>query len=431
MIKLTVNIAVILLGITMLTACQKDKWLEKVDDNGVVFQKKPIWKTINNSDPRNPGSGPRFGKFVNANLLDGFADIPANFEFKLSLLNVKDGAAQWQWKDLIKSGEKLSLLDYQGATVYQQDQFLLYHTGPRTYCINAETGTTIWKKTTDYSGIGLCYGLGAHYFTFGTPIDLYDKSIWEQSIYRGDIRTGKEEQILTPRYSRKYIREGITKSDVGFVNDIRPLVEGKDTLLLITYSELGPQRPEQEAYLSLYNLSVKKWVYDRKPLWGERKDGIRNGAVRLRGDKMYTITSNEVVCHHWRTGERVWTKVLPSFAEIQGIFENRYMVLYDSMSTLYCVDADTGEQIWKLGNETLDYTSSYCDQGILYYLAKGNLRARELKTTKLLWDIPSDTPNKLDGGFWVFVTGLPGKDSEKGRIFTRTGYHTYCFEAIK
>jgi len=209
------------------------------------------------------------------------------------------------------------------------------------------------------------------------------------------------------------------------------MIIANDTLLLITYSEKGPERQEYEGYLALYNLSKKVWVYDRKPLWGERKVGILNGAVRVRGDKMYTITSNEILCHNWQTGERVWLKVLPSFAEIQGIFEDRYMVLYDSMSTLYCVDADTGQQIWKLANETLAYTSSYCADGILYYLSKGNLRAWDLKTTKLYWDIPSDTPDKLDGHFWVFVTGLPGKNGQKGRIFTRTGYHTYCFEAIK
>ena len=237
--------------------------------------------------------------------------------------------------------------------------------------------------------------------------------------------------MLTPNYSRKYVGLGITRYHVGAVNDVRPMIIANDTLLLITYSEKGPERQEYEGYLALYNLSKKVWVYDRKPLWGERKVGILNGAVRVRGDKMYTITSNEILCHNWQTGERVWLKVLPSFAEIQGIFEDRYMVLYDSMSTLYCVDADTGQQIWKLANETLAYTSSYCADGILYYLSKGNLRAWDLKTTKLYWDIPSDTPDKLDGHFWVFVTGLPGKNGQKGRIFTRTGYHTYCFEAIK
>jgi outer membrane protein assembly factor BamB len=363
--------------------------------------------------------------------LDIYYRNPKTLENEFRLINLDNGKPIWHWRDVIRPTEEIIIENYQGRELHQYQNLLLYHRGPRTYCINTDDGRTAWRQTNTYQGSPHCFGFGQQYFTSGTPLELFNKGYWEQSIYRGDILTGKEEKILIPNYSRKYIGIGITQFHVGAVNDIHPIVEGKDTLLLITYTELGPERHEYEAYLSLYNLTQQKWLYDRKPLWGDRKIGVLNGAVRLRGDKMYTITSNEVVCHNWRTGERVWLKVLPSFAEIQGIFENRYMVLYDSMSTLYCVDADTGEQIWKLGNETLAYTSSYCADGILYYLSKGRLRARELKTTKLLWDIPSDTDGKLDGHFWVFVTGLPGKNGQKGRIFTRTGYHTYCFEAIK
>ncbi|TAF94126.1 MAG: hypothetical protein EAZ38_17935, partial [Cytophagales bacterium] len=333
----------VLLGTAMLIGCQKDKWLEKVDENGVIFQKKPVWKTLTSSDGVNSVGGPREGVFIQSDLLSTFNQNSTSLANHFCLQDVVTGDCKWQWRDVIRPTEEIMLLDYQGHGVYLYQNLLLYQKGPRNYCINAENGTTVWKKTTDYSGIGLCYGLGAQYFTFGTPLELFDKSIWEQSIYRGDIRTGKEEKILTPRYSRKYVRLGIAQYHIGAVNDVRPMVEGKDTLLLITYTELGPERHEYEGYLSLYNLSEKKWLYDRKPLWGMRKVGVLNGAVRLRGDKMYTITSNEVVCHNWRTGERVWLKVLPSFAEIQGTFESRYMVLYDSFSTLYCVDADTGE----------------------------------------------------------------------------------------
>ena len=328
-------IGMLLLSMAIIVACQKDKLLEKVDEQGVVFQKQPIWKIVNSDDLQKPGNGPAFGKFIDGYLMDGYADDPANYKFKLSLLNTETGTVRWQWRDLIRVGEELSLLDYQGAAVYQFNNLLLYQYGPRNYCINVENGTTVWRKSTGYSGIGLCYGLGSTYFTFGTPLELFDKGYWEQSIYRGDIQTGKEEKILTPRYSRRYVGLGISQYHVGAVNDVRPMVVAGDTLLLVTYSEQGPKIHEYEGYLSLYNLSKKIWVYDRKPLWGERKVGILNGAVRVRGDKMYTITSNEVVCHNWRTGERLWLKVLPSFAEIQGIFEDRYMVLYDSMSTLY------------------------------------------------------------------------------------------------
>lgn len=417
--------------VAMLTSCQKDKWLEKVNENGVVFQKKPIWKALTSSDGVNSVSGARGNVFIQGALLSTFNENSASLANQLCLQNTETGECKWRWRDVVRSTEEISMGDYWGKSVYVKDNLLLYHAGPRNYCINTETGTTVWKKTAEYSGAPLCYGLGDEYFTFATPLELYNQGIWEPHIYRGSLKTGKEDKILSPNYSRQHVRELISKQTVGIGMDLQPVVLGKDTLLIVVFNELGANRGELIGFLGLYNLTKKIWEYDHLRIFPERPQGMDGSKLVLRGAKLYLIGDNLVTCFDWQNGKRLWVKDLPSFAEIQGIFENRYMVLYDSMSTLYCVDADTGEQIWKLGNETLDYTSSYCDQGILYYLAKGNLRARDLKTTKLLWDIPSDTPNKLDGGFWVFVTGLPGKDGEKGRIFTRTGYHTYCFEAIK
>lgn len=425
-----ISIMVTLLGVTM-TSCKERINLEKVDENGVVFQKKSIWKVENISDFNRPRVGPFFVHFIKNGLLDTYYTNPTTLENEFRLLNLDTGKPIWRWRDVIRLNDEIYVGDYWGKAVYVKDNLLLYHAGPRNYCINVETGTTVWKKTTDYSGTPLCYGLGDEYFMFGTPLELYNQGIWEPHIYRGNIKTGKEEKILSPNYSRQHVRELISKQTVGIGMDLQPVVSGKDTLLIVVFNELGANRGELIGYLGLYNLTKKIWEYDHLRIFPERPQGMDGSKLVLKGSKLYLIGDNLVTCLDWQKGKRLWVKDLPSFAEIQGIFENRYMVLYDSMSTLYCVDADTGEQIWKLGNETLSYTSSYYAGGILYYLSKGRLRARELKTTKLLWDIPSDTDGKLDGHFGVFVTGLPGKDGEKGRIFSRTGYHTYCFEAIK
>jgi outer membrane protein assembly factor BamB len=425
-----ISIMAMLLYIAMIS-CKERVTFEKVDENGVVFQKKPVWKVLTSSDGIGSVSGARGNVFIQGGLLSTFNQNSASLANYLCLQNIETGDFKWRWRDVIRPTEEISVGDYWGKSVYVKDNFLLYHAGPRNYCINIETGNTVWKKTTDYSGFPLCYGLGDEYFTFATPLDLYNQGIWEPYIYRGNIKTGKEEKMLSPNYSRQHVRELIAKQTVGIGMDLQPIVSGRDTLLIVVFNELGEKRGELIGFLGLYNLTKKTWEYDRIRIFPERPQGMDGSKLVLRGSKIYLIGDNLVTSFDWRTGKRMWVKDLPSFAEIQGIFEDKYMVLYDSMSTLYCVDADTGQEIWKLGNETLAYTSSYCADGILYYLSKGRLRARDLKTTKLLWDIPSDTDGKLDGHFWVFVTGLPGKNGEKGRIFTRTGYHTYCFEAIK
>ena len=423
----------VLLGaaIVLSFSCQNDKWLEKVDDKGVVFQKKAIWKVENISNFERPRGGPSNVKFLNGGLLDTYYTNPQALENEFRLLNVETGEYKWRWRDVIRPTEEISMGDYWGKSVHINNNLLLYQAGPRNYCIDVQTGNTVWKKITGYSGVPLCYGMGDTYFAFGTPLEKFDKGIWEPHIYKGNLKTGREYDFLTPNYSRKYIRESVSKYTVGLIMDLQLIKDNQDTLMVVVFNELGPNKHDIIGFMGLYNLTQKSWIYDRQQMFTELPLGADGSKLVQRGEKIYLVCDNLIACFEWRTGKRLWVKDLPSFAEIQGIFEDRYMVLYDSMSTLYCVDADTGQQIWKLPNETLAYTSSYCAEGILYYLSKGNLRARDLKTTKLLWDIPSDTPNKLDGHFWVFVTGLPGKNGQKGRIFTRTGYHTYCYEAIK
>ena len=81
--------------------------------------------------------------------------------------------------------------------------------------------------------------------------------------------------------------------------------------------------------------------------------------------------------------------------------------------------------------ETMSTTSQvYYDQGVLYFMT-ATLNAVEIPSGRKLWNIPSATDGKKSGHFWGFITGSPGQGGQKGRIFTRTGYHTYCFEAIK
>ena len=122
-------------------------------------------------------------QFINSGILDIYYTNPNTLENEFRPLNLDSGEPIWYWRDVMKAGEEIMLLNYQGREVYKYQNEMLYHYGPRNYCINVKNGTTVWKKNNTYQGFSSCYGFGSQYFTFGTPLELFDKGYWEQSIY--------------------------------------------------------------------------------------------------------------------------------------------------------------------------------------------------------------------------------------------------------
>jgi outer membrane protein assembly factor BamB len=407
---------------------QKEAWIETKDDVGIVQEKAFVWQVSNTANPNEPEGRGEQTLLINGNLLDTYSDIPEQASHQLTLLEINTGMKLWLWKDLIGSNEKI-LLGRGGRYSYQD--FLLYHLGPRSYCIDTQTGKTLWKQWNLCSGFPNMCGLGNLYFSNGTPWEQFNKSIQEDRVYKTDLRTGKQTEIVMPKYNPENTRPDMGYSENrGFISEVFPVVQQQDTLLILAYNESHKNRNQFEAYIGLYNMTQKAWVYERKPIDIPVKEGFNRSWLITKGEKMYTILNNWLVCSNWQTGAKIWAKAMPSFAQSPTLIENdRYLVAVSTDSRLYLLNPDTGEEIWQV-RETTNGADFYYDKGILYYLTD-RLCAREIPSGKKLWNIKSPTDGKIDGFFWVFVTGLPGKNGQKGRIFTRTGYHTYCFEAIK
>jgi len=416
-------------AVIALSCSKKDVDIEKTDAQGVVVGKQPIWQVPNTADPNIPDGGILYSLIVDGDVLDGYAYKPGTGKPTMILRDAQTGKVKWEWNDVLRDFEPVAL---NRRSTYQFENYLFYNYGPRNYCIDARTGQTIWRKATGYSAFPTAAMLGSVYFTKGTPQALQDQSIVEDRVYRGDVRTGKEVEIVMPRYSRKSIRqEASWRQWVGLIPDIQPIVQGSDTLLLIPFTETAPTRNGFEAYIGLYNMTQKTWIYERKRLNEQWLEGFNTAWLTVVGDKMFTILNNAVACSNWRTGELIWFRPLPSFAAIPTPIEDKYLAVFSTDSRLFLLDINTGQTIWEKNREIMSTTSQmYYDQGILYYMT-ANLNAVEIPSGRKLWNIPSATDGRMSGHFWGFITGVPGKNGQKGRIFTRTGYHTYCYEAIK
>jgi outer membrane protein assembly factor BamB len=418
-----------LLGVVIAVSCQKSIGTEDIKDaSGAVVYKQPIWQASNNVSSNVGGGGISYSLVVNDELLDLFSYKPGTGKPTMILRNSLTGEKKWEWNDVLRDFEPVIVFK---NSAFQYDNYLFYNYGPRNYCIDTRTGQTLWRKSTGYSAFANSAILGASYFTKGTPQALQDQSIVEDRIYMGDIRTGKEVEITMPAYSRRNIKaEASWKQWIGLISDVRPIKDGSDTLLIINYTETSATVNKFEAYIGLYNMTQKKWVYDQKRLNDKWPEGFNTTWLTLSGDKMFTILNNAVACSNWRTGELVWFRPLPSFAAIPTPIEDKYLAVFSTDSRLFLLDINTGQTIWERHEVMSTTDQMYYDQGVLYFLTL-SLNAMEIPSGKKLWTIASPTGDKSSGHFWGFITGVPGKNGQKGRIFTRTGYNTYCYEAIK
>lgn len=412
------------------TSCSKDKIDNEItDDKGVVTKKAPIWQVANSTGPKHAGgTGSKTliidGKF----LLDTYADKPEKFSNQIVLLDTETGKQKWSWKDLLREGEEV-VISREGNHVFEN--YLLYHVGPRTFCIDVNSGKTAWKHWNTYQGMPNCRMLGNLYFTNGTPLEKYNQGTQEGSVFMGDIRTGDYKFIVTPKYDLANIRpdQGF-KQHVGYISEVQPVVEGRDTLLIVTFNQSHEIQNKFKAFVGLYNMSKKEWVYEREPIDIPINEAFNGSWLTLKGEKMYNVLNNAIACTNWKTGKKVWAKPFSSFAQLPKLIDdNKYLAVLSTDSKLFLLDADTGTELW-MHRETVGGAEFYFDKGILYYQT-GRLCAREIPSGKKLWEISAPTEDVIDGSFWVFVNGIPGKNGEKGRIFTRSSYHTYCYEAIR
>ena len=429
--NLLVLTIIALTGAITAVSCQKDMVeVEKRNEDGVVYEKTPIWKAENTSDQNEPGGAIGYSWIIDGNLLDNYDTNPASFKPAMALLDGETGQRKWTWNNVLRDVDPVYI---NRNYIQRYNQYLFYNYGPRNYCIDLKTGQTVWRKDRGYTAMnGVTYGIGPIYFARATPNEIAKVTGMQDRIYKGDIRTGEEVEVAVPAYNlQKWKNNTNWQIFMGVITDVYPVIDGPDTLLIATYNEPSLTRYEYETYIGLYNLTKRQWVYDRKQLNPQWTNGFDSSWLTVVGDKMFTILNRVVACSNWRTGELLWTKTLTSMAALPTPIENKYLAVFSTDSKLYLLDINTGQTVWWKDREIMAVTSQmYYDQGILYYLTK-TLNAVEIPGGRKLWSILAPTTNKLDGNFWGFIVGKPGQSGQKGRIYVRTGYHTYCFEGVK
>ncbi len=224
---------------------------------------------------------------------------------------------------------------------------------------------------------------------------------------------------------------------------IKPFIRGGETFILVSYDlpDIRPyyQNTPVSGYISLYNLTQRKWVYERMPMLSDVKLGVESEAgggnyPNIIGSKVYYAVNMWVGCYELMTGKRVWFQRITPASLFSDMIVAEGKILANGMNAkLYAIDPVTGYVQWKQRSSGIGSALHYQD-GVVYYIETNVLVATRVSDGKVLWALDcldAYTENRPDSWFQGFVTGIPGKNGKKGRIFASTNLNVYCFEATQ
>jgi len=427
-----------------LFSCREPDFLK--DENGVVTRLPHIWKSSTSLD------GGLTSRMFAQHIYDdryllttqrlpqsNQSPLTDNFCFK----DLESGKNVWVWNDRFSPNEGSITFNFD---IHSHKNILFYNYGStKSYAINQETGQTIWRKQwQSYNTVMTFAGLGSHFYFTGTTPEIYAKKRWEESIYQGDMATGEVREVA----KLKTFPDSVWHDPSGFDwiargRSVKPFERGGELYLLVSY-DLPDVRPyysntPSSGYLSLYNLTQKRWIYERMPLLRGVKTGVESEVgvgnwPSIIGDRVFYTVNMWVGCYELMTGKRLWFQRLTPASLFSDMIVAEGKLLANGMNAkLYALDPQTGTTLWTQGSSGIGSALHYQD-GVVYYIASQYLLATRVSDGKLLWKLLCPdyyTEKRGDSWFMGFVTGLPGKNGKKGRIFASTNLNVYCFEAAE
>lgn len=427
-----------ILFFSWLQSCNQEKIGTQVDKDGVVTKIPFLWKSRISDGARLSAisrgylvdeKGLLCVAMKNSTPPEGYGD---NF---LQLKDIQTGRNIWEWDDLFD--KRIANTIRQGIDV-QQGRMLL-HDGRSRYFVDTDAGKTIWKGKSELPGIGPHASfLDDRYFIKASDPEIMALDIAKDAIYEGNYQNGDLRQIAMPKYSDEYFKKVDGRVDMAgaIVNFHAFKKEGK-SYLIIPYAEPGPvvKYSSVRALFGMYNLDTRKWMYDRIPM-GISEDGTTASVVPvIDGDFVYMTSRATVDCYEVMTGKRVWQTRLTetNTTALDLIVDGSNLLINSGDATLYCLDKTTGTKRWSLPSSAFA-SDLYCQDGTVYWIATNALRAADIQSGKMLWNMES--PDKYEEGrsdswFWGFVTGLPSHSGNKGKIFVSTNLNIYAFDAVK
>ena len=413
----------ILLIIFSCSSCNRDNSTQLL--NGVAVSLPHLWVLSTRTDNTGTTGGSVLSSIVyNGNtLVSGLK----NGDNSLIFINSQTGEKIWEWQDWIERNS--------GAQVHKpfvKNNLLFFQSYYWNYCIDLNTGKTVFKNVFNQGYNGNAYGLGDYlYCSYDYNRTDPGFSTNGATVYRESIKDGIPNFIAQPNYDTVNARPDRV---YGRISGIAPYILSNDTCIAVGFGD--PQIPNGfKGFLGIYDVTLKKWISEKEPINEGSFRGL-NQQPQVWQNKIYLCGPDFVGCYDAITGKYIWRVGISGNADFlfSGfIIQNGKVYANDSNGNLHCIDAVTSKEYWVEPTSGTSSDMVYLD-GVVYLVGGGDglLHAVDAETGKTLWKVKSpDAATYNDGNFDRFCAAVPGSFGSKGRIIVSTGYNAYCYEAAK
>lgn len=316
----------------------------------------------------------------------------------LYLIDKASGSVKWEWSDWILPRESILL---RGFYLYQTT--LLFQNGENTYAVNIQTGKTLWRIQ-HQSSARLVTGLGDK-FLF-TPKFT--------TIAQGNIESGM--------YSELFSIPEVSGFRVVINTPIPFLAANRDTMLLTTRQGLRLSNSSPAStYLMLYNLTKQQLLYD-----SAQQDNTPWGLPEIVGSKIYMAIGESLQCNDLQTGRLLWRRKFESNFFISSMTVSNGKVFAGCEDTnFYCLDAETGNTLWRLDGIVGGSHKPFVMNGVVYF-TRTYLYAVDINSGQILWK--RECPEQAQNGSVYFFGRVTGSD---GKIYVQSYKSAYCYKAAR
>ncbi len=294
----------------------------------------------------------------------------------IRLINASSQELIWEWKDYIPGTNG-------GFSSYEviDDKYLYLNSNHEHYCIDLETGHTVWKNQ-ESGGDYLTSHFGDkifHFKRFGGWHAYPDSSV----MYMSDIHDGVWQPIFKTKKD-----EGVD----GYSSTLTPpsiYVDSQGDTILIFQDRRGRPNPLpwHDTELYSYNLTKKEVKWRVQHIAPTDVSSIVNPPVLdLDNKRVYFLTRFTVFCFNLETGAEIW-KVPLDYA---GVVSGNYFLADGKLITktdqgyLIAFNASTGSRVYyeKMGGCCVENIKVVGDR---IYFTDQALFVADVRTGKQKW----------------------------------------------
>ena len=398
------KIAILLALAANLVGCKPNEWPPVPEPP--VAQSPVIWKK--GLERSGLTSTPHYFR---GNIIFGHPAKETN-QYLVYCLNAETGDSIW--KTRIVTSNEFSPFDINDSHLFGNK--IIFSRSKRFFVIDADNGSVLWKyeDPINYNGISI----------IDDYIYLADQVLRETStMYRFDLNTGVKEELFTIRHGKDEPGGDFTPSLLMPVKWLHP--NGDEILVLqnrsYAYDRLGPDGMYGYSKMDLmaYNLTADSILWYRYEV-----DNFSSNVASpvIDGNKVYFYGDRHAYCINPLNGETRWKYFIgdgpeDDFNTANILIIGDKLIVKPDNDAMHAVNKETGERIW-LNENTASMPGLLTVHQDTIWFSSGGVLAIDANTGKTLID-----QYKASNGSWIFPVA---HHPTNGTIFTSDATGFYC-----